>query len=127
MSGPSNVSRVAQANCVIDELRISNIARTPNEIRARLLAAVSINNLSINLVTRNLWKTWRIPVQVTANSDLGSFDVPVSLATLSSSNPSVLMVAADGKVVGVGAGSATLTASFNGVQASVGINVHAAL
>ena len=125
--GSRNVVNDSQATCVIDELRISNIARTPSEIRARLLAAVPINNLSITLVTRNLWKTWRIPVQLTANSDLGSFDVPVSPATLSSSNPSVLMVAADGKIVGVGAGSATLTASFNGVQASVDINVRAPL
>jgi hypothetical protein len=125
--GSRNVVNNAQANCVIDELRISNIARTASEIRARLLNAVPVNSLSLKLVTRDLWKTWRIPVQVTANSDMGSFDVPVSPTTLSSSDPNVLTVAADGKIVGVGAGTALLTATSNGVHTSLSINVHAPL
>src|SRR5258706_5472906 len=125
--GSRNVENNAQANCVIDELRISDIARTPAEITARFLAAVTINNLSINLVTRNLWKTWRIPVTISADTNVGLVNVPVSPATLSSSDPSVLMIANDGQIVGVAAGSAVLTATLNGVHASVSVNVRAPL
>jgi hypothetical protein len=122
--GSRSLQNNAQANCVIDELRISNIARTPDEIAARILLASPLN-LSINLVTRNLWKTWRIPVQISANNDLGSFNVPVSAFTLSSSDPSVLTVTADGKILGVGVGSAVLTATYHDFQSSVSVNVRA--
>lgn len=125
--GSRSVQNNAQANCVIDELRISNIARTPAEITARILAAVTVQNISINLVTRNLWKTWRIPVTISADTNVGSFNVPGSAATLSSNNPSVLMITTDGKIVGVGAGSALLTVTFNGFHASLSVNVHAPL
>jgi hypothetical protein len=121
----SSVQNNTQANCVIDELRISNIARTPAEIKARFLAAQPIQSISINLPTRNLWKTWRIPVTLTGATVVGTVNVPISQATLTSSDPNVLMVTADGKIVGVKSGTATLTASFEGFQTSVSINVHA--
>src|SRR5215207_4470221 len=57
--GSHSVQNNEQVNAVIDELRISNIARTPAEIKARILAAHTIQSLSINAVTRDLWKTWR--------------------------------------------------------------------
>jgi len=112
-----------QCNCVIDELRVSNIARTPAEIEARRLAGLPIQSLSINLVTRNLWKTWRIPVTLTGVTAIGTRNVPVSSATLTSSDPNVLMVTTDGKIVGVGAGTALLTATFEGFKTSVSVNV----
>lgn len=124
--GSHSVQNNAQANCVIDELRISNIARTPDEIKARF-QSVNTQNLSINLVTRNLWKTWRIPVTISAVTSMGPINVPVSPTTLSSSNPSVLTVTADSKIVGVGPGTAVLTATYEGVQTNLSINVHAPL
>ncbi|MDQ1638199.1 MAG: hypothetical protein QOF62_1538 [Pyrinomonadaceae bacterium] len=123
--GSRSVQNNAQANCVIDELRISNIARTPAEIAARFLAAVTVQNLSINLVTKNLWKTWRIPVTLKADSNIGSINIPVSAVTLSSSDPRVLMITTDGKILGVGPGNAVLTATFKGVQATQSVNVRA--
>ncbi len=125
--GSRSVQNNAQCNCIIDELRISNIARTPAEIKARMQAALPIQSLSINLATRNLWKTWRIPVTITGTTVVGTVNVPVSAATLTSSNPNVLMVTADGKIVGVGAGTALLTATFEGFHTSLSINVHAPL
>jgi hypothetical protein len=125
--GSRSVQNNAQANCVIDELRISKIARTPAEIKARFLAA-NIQSLSINLVTRNLWKTWRIPVTISAVvTNMGTINVPVSPETLSSSDPSVVTVTTDGKIVGVGPGTALLTATYEGVHTSLGITVHAPL
>ena len=125
--GSRSVQNNSQANCVIDELRISNIARTPAEIKARFLAAQPIQSLSINLATRNLWKTWRIPVTLTGNTVVGTVNVPISQATLTSSDSNVLMVTADGKIVGVKSGTAMLTATFEGFHTSVSINVHAPL
>ena len=125
--GSRSVQNNLQPNVVIDELRISNIARTPAEIKARRLDALTIQNLSINLVTRDLWKTWRIPVTIRANTNMGTVSIPVTPSTLSSSDPSVLMVTADGQIVGVGPGTAQLTATFNDVHASLSINVHAPL
>ena len=125
--GSRSLQNNAQANCVIDELRISKIARTPDEIKARFLSAFTIQSISINLVTANLWKTWRIPVMISAHTNLGTFDVPASIAALSSSDPSVLTVTADGKIVGVGSGTALLTATFKGIRASLNVNVHAPL
>lgn len=123
--GSRSVQNNAQAKCVIDELRISNIARTPAEIYARFVAALPIRSLWLTLVTKNLWKTWRIPVVVNADTNIGALTIPVSAATLSSSDPNVLAVTKDGNIVGVGAGTALLTATVNGVQASVSINVRA--
>ena len=115
----------AQCNCVIDELRISNIARTQAEIKARRQAAITIQSWSISLPTKNLWKTWRIPVTISAVTNVGTTTtIPISSVTLSSSDPSVLMVTADGNILGLKSGTAVLTASFQGVQASVSINVH---
>ena len=124
--GSRDVQNNAQCNCVIDELRISNIARTPAEIKARM-AALPLQSLSINLVTRNLWKTWRIPVTITGTTVVGTVNIPVSSVNLTSSDPSVLMVTADGKIVGVRSGTALLTANFDGLQTSLSINVHAPL
>jgi hypothetical protein len=125
--GSRSVQNNEQANAVIDELRISNIARTPAEIKARLLSALTIQSLSIDLVTRNLWKTWRLPVTINAVTNVGTLSIPVSPATLSSSDSSVLMVTPDGKIVGVGSGTAVLMATFNDVHTSLSINVHAPL
>lgn len=122
--GSRSVQNNLQANAVIDELRISNVARTPAEIKARILKALTVQSLSINLVTKDLWKTWRIPVTVSAETNIGNFGVP---ATLSSSDPTVLMVTPDGKIEGVGPGTAVLTATSNGIHTSVSINVHAPL
>ncbi len=125
--GSHRVRNDMQANCVIDELRISNIARTAAEIKARFLAAQPIQNLSINLATRNLWKTWRIPVTLSGTTVVGTVDVPISEATLTSSDPNVLMVTADGKIVGVNSGTAMLTATYKSFHTTVSINVHAPL
>jgi concanavalin A-like lectin/glucanase superfamily protein/all-beta uncharacterized protein len=123
--GSRSVQNNTQANAVIDELRISNIARTSAEIKARFLAAQPIQSLSINLATRNLWKTWRVPVTLTGTTSIGTVNVPSSQATLISSDPSVLMVTPAGEIVGVKPGTATLTATFQGFNTSVSINVHA--
>jgi uncharacterized protein (TIGR03437 family) len=116
-----------QANCVIDELRISNVARTPQEIEARRFSAVTVNSVSVNVVTRNLWKTWRVTPQVTASANTGTFNVPANEITWSSSNPGVATVNSAGQIVGVGAGSAVLTAQVNGVRGTINISVNAPL
>jgi hypothetical protein len=125
--GSRSVQNNSNCNCVIDELRISNIARTQSEIKARMQAALPIQSLSISLPTKNLWKTWRIPVALTGTTVIGTTNIPVSQATLTSSDPSVLMVTPDAKIVGVAPGTAQLTATFESFQTSISINVHAPL
>jgi hypothetical protein len=116
---------IEQANCVIDEFRISNIARTPQEIQAHTFAGLTVNSISISVVTRNLWKTWRVTPEVTASTNLGNLTVAANLINWSSSNPSVATVNSAGQIVGVGAGTAVITASINGTQGSVNVNVRA--
>lgn len=121
----SGGNRDRQPNSVFDELRISDVARTPQEIAARYAAGSTVNSLSLKVVTQNLWKTWRIKPTLTANTSLGPVVVPSSSATWSSSNPGVATVNSAGEIVGVGAGTATLTATYEGAQASVTVNVRA--
>lgn len=112
-------------NAVFDELRVSDVARTPQEIAARYSAAVIFNSLSLKVVTRTLWKTWRIKPTLTAETNRGTVFVPSNVAQWSSTNHGVATVNAAGEIVGVAAGSAVLTATYEGVQASVAVNVRA--
>lgn len=113
------------ADGVIDEFRISDVARTPGEIAARYASVASIQSLSLKVLTQNLWKTWRIKPTLTADTSLGQTNVPSTAATWSSSNPGVATVNAAGEIVGVGAGTAVLTATYKGVQGSITVNVRA--
>lgn len=74
--GSRSLINADQANCVIDELRVSNVARTQQEIRSRLFAVLTVNSISINVPTRNLWKTWRVKTEVAAGTNLGIFNFP---------------------------------------------------
>jgi Concanavalin A-like lectin/glucanases superfamily len=123
--GSRSVTDADQADCVIDGPRISGVARTQPEIQARLFAALTVNSVSVGLVTRNLWKTWRVTPEAVANTNLGKFCLPAGAVTWSSSNPGVAAVNAAGQIVGVGAGPAVRTATFNGVPSSVSVNVRA--
>ena len=121
----SGGNRDTASVAVIDELRISDVARTPGEIAARYASFNSIKSLSLKVVTQNLWKTWRIKPTLTADTNLGSLLIPSTAATWSSSNPGVATVNAAGEIVGNGAGTAVLTATYEGAQGSVNVNVRA--
>jgi uncharacterized protein (TIGR03437 family) len=114
-----------QIDSVVDDLRISNVARTPEEIAARYFAGVNVKSISLSVVTKTLWKTWLVTPTVTADTSLGTITIAPSALSWSSSNPSVATVNADGRIVGVGPGSAVLTATLNGARASLSVNVRA--
>lgn len=110
---------------VIDELRISDVALTPGELAARYSSVNGIRSLSLKVVTQNLWKSWRIKPTLTADTSLGPILISPTAATWHSSNPGVATVNAAGEIVGAAAGTAVLTATYEGAQASVNVNVRA--
>ena len=114
-----------QANAVIDEMRISNAPRTAQEIYSRFVSALTVNSISVSTITTNLWKTWRVTPKITANTNVGVFEVPSSTAAWSSSDPGVAFANADGQIVGAEPGSALLTANLNGAQTSLTVKVRA--
>ena len=112
------------AKAVLDRFRISNKARSPQEIYASF-NTFTVNSISLSAITRNLWQTWRIPVIITADTNIGSTEIPSSPALWTSSNSNVAAINAEGQILGVGAGTATLTATVNGAQKSITVNVNA--
>ncbi|MEJ7862156.1 MAG: FG-GAP-like repeat-containing protein [Pyrinomonadaceae bacterium] len=111
-------------NAVLDQFRISNKARSAQEIYASF-NTFTVNSISLSAVTTNLWQTWRIPVVINADTNIGNLDVPSTAAVWTSSNPNVAIINSQGEILGVGAGTATLTATVNGAQKSITVNVNA--
>ncbi len=111
-------------NAVLDQFRISNKARTDQEIYASY-NSFTVNSISLSVVTTNLWQTWRIPVVINADTNIGNLGVPSTAAVWTSSNPNVAIINSQGEILGVGAGTATLTATVNGAQKSIIVNVKA--
>ncbi len=118
------------ANAVVDNLRISNAVRSPQEISNRLVEGVTVNSWALNPVTTaiELWPTWYwwINPTITANTNVGTLSLPVLSASWSSSDPGVaLLEVASGRFKALAPGSAVLTGTLGGASASFTINVFA--
>jgi hypothetical protein len=112
-------------NAVLDELRLSNIERSPAEIRASYLAGISVSGLTIQPDQIELLETWRITPKLLASTNMGTMNLPPSAAQWSSDDPGVATVDAAGRITAIAAGQASVTASYQGVQAQTRVNVNA--
>jgi hypothetical protein len=115
----------AYLNAVIDELRLSAIERSAQEIQTSFLAGVSISALMIQPASIALLETWRTTPTLTASTNFGTMTIPPSAAQWSSSNSAVASVDASGRITAIAAGQVIITASFRGLQATASVIVNA--
>ncbi|MBL8040801.1 MAG: hypothetical protein JNM04_05590, partial [Chthonomonas sp.] len=113
------------ANAVIDELEISNIARSDSYIASMYLYSLTVNSLSITPDSAEIYKSWKKRLDVTADTNIGTVSVPAVALTWTSNHPDVAAVQEDGRAVGLAAGNATLTGTLNGASDTVQITVKA--
>ncbi|HEX6106000.1 MAG TPA: LamG-like jellyroll fold domain-containing protein, partial [Gemmatimonadales bacterium] len=116
-----------QAGGVMDNVRISDIPRTAEEIAASYATDPRIVSLAIEPITSEPFVTWRQPAKLRATTNLGTQDYPPSQAAWTSSNPAVATVNTDGVIKALKAGVATISAAIGEVQGSVAIRVKAPL
>jgi hypothetical protein len=115
-------------DAVIDELRISDIARSAEEICANFLAGISVSALTVQPDSIAMLETWRKTPTLIASTNLGTtMKIPPAVAQWRSSNPAIASVDASGRITGVSAGEASITASFRGAQAKAKVIVKASV
>jgi uncharacterized repeat protein (TIGR01451 family) len=111
---------------VVDELRISDLARSAEEIEASYLAGLSITGLSIDPDPIELLETWwKTPELTASTSNFGLMPIPVSAASWSSSASNIATVDEQGLITAVAAGTATVTAIVESVSDQVTVLVSA--
>jgi hypothetical protein len=114
-----------QARGVIDNLRISGIARAPEQIAASYASDIRPVSLAIEPITSEPFESWRQSAKLQATTNIGIQEYPASQATWSTSDPSVATVNATGVIRAIKAGRATITATIGEVQGSAAIRVKA--
>lgn len=122
LGGEGNFSYLEGA---LDALRIHAQALSASQIARDFLAGLAVSSLVAEPDSLRLMPTWRWTPRLTAQTDRGALDIPAAAADWSTSNPSVAVVDAGGRILAVGAGTATLTATVNGASASLAVTVRA--
>jgi hypothetical protein len=125
---PPNLSighrnNLCQANAVIDELRISNIARTASEIAQSYVSALTVSSLNIDLATLQMYPTWTWTSKLTATTNIGAVELPSLAANWSSANAAIATVNSSGQITALSAGMATLTATVQSAQDTIDVTV----
>ncbi len=111
---------------VVDELRISNVARTPQEIANSFMSSLTVTGLTANPSTMQMLPTWWSAPALQAVTNVGTLNIPPGSASWTTSNPAVAIFdPSKGKVVALSAGTATLTATLNGTSTDITVNVTA--
>ena len=123
--GGNNGATVPTA--VIDEFRLSDIERTPQEIASRMAGGLTVGSWSLNPATASIemypgWFYWT-PLSISAVTNIGTLALPVLVASWSSSNQAVAVMDPSGQFKALSPGAATLTGTLGGQQNSVAINV----
>jgi hypothetical protein len=114
-------------NAVMDELRISDIARTQEEIAASYAAASELIGLAIQPITTEPYKTWRQAARLIATTTTGTRVYPAAAAEWSSSSPEVATVDVAGVIRALKAGRTTITARVGDVAAATQLRVRTPL
>jgi hypothetical protein len=108
---------------VVDEFRISRVARTAAEIAQTFMGGLQVSSLSATPDTLILQPTGTATPSLTAQTDLGDFEIPARAAAWSSSNPAVASVTQEGLVTALAGGTATVSASYREFTAVVDVTV----
>jgi hypothetical protein len=114
-----------QADAVIDELRVSDVARSAEEVARSFAAGPTILHLTVRPITAEPFVTWRQPATLIAATEVGTREYPASVATWSSSDPAVATVDGAGVIRAVAAGNATVSATIDGVRGDIELTVQA--
>jgi concanavalin A-like lectin/glucanase superfamily protein/FIMAH domain-containing protein/Big-like domain-containing protein len=114
-----------QADAVIDELRISDVARSAEEIARSFAAGPTILHLAVQSITAQPFVSWRQAAKLMATTNVGTREYPPSLAKWSSSNPAIATVDDAGVIKAIAAGSATISAAIGGAQGDLDLTVKA--
>jgi hypothetical protein len=122
-----SIANSFQVNAVIEELRISDVARSPDEIAESFAAGLTISDLTIQPVATVMWPTWQQTPTLNAVTNLGTVMIPPGAATWMSSDPNVATVDTTGKVTAIAAGSFNLIATIQSVSDSFPITVEVPL
>ena len=114
-------------NGVLDNLRISSIPRSAEEIAARMNSNVSITSWNLNPAHTNIelttgWKHSNL-LNITASSNIGNITLPMLAATWTSNNPAVAVVDSEGWIRGISEGSATLTGLLGSTSRFINVTV----
>jgi hypothetical protein len=110
-------------NSVVDELRISDVARTAEEIAASYMAGLTITGITLSPETMEMYPTWRRTPRLDADTPNGPMTgLPPAAASWTVSNPAVAEVI-EGTIYALRPGTATVTATLNGQSDSVTLTV----
>ncbi len=115
-------------DAVLDELRISDVDRSPEEIANSFLAGVkNVSNLTMDRAALEMFPGWSESLGLTAQTEFGTLTIPSSAVAWESSNPQAVTVDSNGRVTAIAGGSATVRATFKGMQTEVAVTVRAAV
>ena len=115
----------AGVDAVLDELRISDRERTAAEVFDSFIRGLTLTSLSANPSTVDILATWPITIRLTAATNLGSIDLPMSSATWMISDNTVVQDLGAGQLRAKAPGTATLTATLKGVSTTIQVTVRA--
>jgi len=109
----------------IDELRISGLERTAQEIAQHYLSSLTVSSLTVEPQSLHLFPGWFWTPKLTAVTNLGTMQVPSAGINWQSSNPSAAIVQSDGRIKSLAPGNVTLTANIQNATGSMGLLVKA--
>ncbi len=112
-----------QAEGVLDELRISDVARSAAEIARSFLDGVGVSSIEVRPLTDGMYPTWRQTPGLSAVTALGDLELPPGTALWSVSDPLVAAVDSSGRVTALAPGSFEVQAEVAGVQDAAAIQV----
>ena len=110
-------------DALIDEMRISSCARSSQEIKESHYAGLTVYSIKVEPEQIDMMPTWREPITLKAETNLGSRTLPVLVSQWTSSAPSVAAISDEGLIVANSPGEATLTADVSGLVATVHVTV----
>jgi hypothetical protein len=116
-------NNVCQANAVIDEVRISDIARTASEIALSYVSALTVSSLNIDLATLQMYPNWTWTPKLTASTNIGTIELPSLAANWSSTNATIATVNGSGEIAAFSSGMAALTSTVQSAQDTIDVTV----
>ncbi len=116
------------AQAVLDNLRISDIVRTPLEISNHMVEGLTIFTWTLDPPTSlvELWPTWYwwVSLGISADTNAGTLSLPALAASWTSTRPEVAVLeSSTGRVHAFAPGTTLLTGSLGGTQNSFTVKV----
>ena len=109
---------------VIDEFRLSNIERTPQEIAQTVMAGdFTISNIELSLDSVRLQKNWEFTPEIKATTDIGVDYLPNAVATWTIADTTVAQVNELGTIVGISSGNTELTVEYDSFLLEANVTV----